>query len=120
MQLATAASAARPTSFQRQVGALVTQLDHALEREAGTTDTDLTFAAIDASHDILRSAYRRSASDEAKHDMLDAYDMLRNSREVIATNWSLEPPHIEVGYGDIGRMGVRRAVELLNQAIAEA
>jgi hypothetical protein len=124
MQLATTAAlgaaAARPTSFQRQVGTLVTQLDAALAREDDTTETDLTFAAIDGADDILRSAQKRTASDEAKSDMWDAAAMLQDARDVIATNWSMEPPHIEVGYGNIGRDAVHKAVDLLNQSIAEA
>jgi hypothetical protein len=118
MQLA--AVAARPTPFQRQVGQLVTKLEDALYHEDGTYDADRTFAAIDGADDVFRSAFRLKSSDESKHDLIEAVGMLGDAREVIGTNWSQEPPHVDRTYGDVGRAGVREAVGLLKQVIDEA
>lgn len=123
MQLSPTAGAtttARPTSFQRQLGEVVTKLDDALQREDDTTQSDLTFRAIDDGVETIRSASKQHASRQAKSAAMDAAIMLQDSRDVIATNWSLEPPHIEIGYGNIGRLGVHEAVRLLNQAIDTA
>ncbi|MCW2922213.1 MAG: hypothetical protein JWL76_2087 [Thermoleophilia bacterium] len=118
MQLSAVAS--RPTSFQRQLDEVVSKLDQALHREDGTTEVDLTFRAIDDGVETIHSALQRQASPQAKSDARDAAILLQDSREVIGTNWSLEPPHIEVGFGNVGRLGVRDAVRLLNQAIETA
>ncbi|MCW2927625.1 MAG: hypothetical protein JWM86_1593 [Thermoleophilia bacterium] len=118
MQLSSIAPPA--TSFQRQLGAVVTKLDHALAREDDTVETDLTFRAIDDGVDAIKTAVREPASRQARFQAMDAAAMLVDSRNVIASNWSLEPPHIEVGTGNIGRLGVREAVRLLNEAIASA
>ncbi|MCW2924782.1 MAG: hypothetical protein JWM98_2186 [Thermoleophilia bacterium] len=118
MQLATAT--ARPTSFQRQLGEVVVKLEDALHYEDDTPNADRTFRAIDEGVETIGTALERKASSEAKDDARDAAILLGDSRDVIGTNWSLEPPHVSLGYGNVGRAGVREAVDLLKQAIAEA
>ena len=106
--------------FQRQVGGLADRLQSAVDAEYGTTDTDLTFQAIDETGTTLGHAYVLKASPDARNDIMEAADLIGSARDVIATNWSMEPPHIDVTYGDIGRDAVRKGIDLLRQAVAEA